>query len=313
MYSQILIDTVNVTGPIFLIVLLGLALRRLGFIDDAFVDTSSRLVFSICLPILLFTTIMRIDFEATFDPQLIAFGIGISVVTFLLAWVAALPVQPRADRGVFIQGAFRSNLGVVGLALSASAYGTSGLALASLLMAVCTIVYNVLSVLVLSVYANARFEPARVLMDVARNPLILAIIVATILALLEVPIPGIVMSTGDYIGSLALPLALIGTGASMSLKTLRDSSANTAGVVLLKSMLLPLIVVLAALGVGIEGEALGVLFLLFVSPTANASYIMVKAMGGNDRFAANIIMVTTLAGIVTTSIGLFLLAMTGLA
>ncbi|MDZ7685484.1 MAG: AEC family transporter [Gammaproteobacteria bacterium] len=125
------------------------------------------------------------------------------------------------------------------------------------------------------------------------------------------PIPGIVMSTGDYIGSLALPLALIGTGASMSLKTLRDSSVNTAGVVLLKSILLPLFVVFAALGVGIEGQALGVLFLLFVSPTANASFIMVKAMGGNDRFAANIIMVTTLAGMVTTSIGLFLLTMAG--
>ncbi|MDZ7685483.1 MAG: AEC family transporter [Gammaproteobacteria bacterium] len=170
MYTQILIDTINVTGPIFLIVLLGLALRRLGLIDSAFVDTSSRLVFSICLPILLFTTIMRIDFDATFDATLITFGIGISIATFLLSWLVALLVHPRADRGVFIQGAFRSNLGVVGLALCASAYGTSGLALASLLMAVCTIVYNVLSVLVLSVYANARFQPTRVVIDVARNP-----------------------------------------------------------------------------------------------------------------------------------------------
>ncbi len=313
MYSAILLETVNVTGPIFLIVLLGLVLRRLGLIDDHFVQISSRLVFSLCLPILLFTTITDIKLDSALDPRLPGFSIAASIVTFLIAWLAAILIAPREDRGVFTQAAFRSNLGVIGLALCANAYGASGLALASILLATITVTYNVLSVVVLSIYSNATLNWRKIATDILTNPLIVAIFVASLLAWFRIPIPGVIRSTGEYLGSLALPLALLGTGAAMNLRAIRDSGKQTIAVVLLKTALLPVVVVLLAMAAGFSGTALGVTFLLFVSPTATASYIMVKSMGGNDRLAANLIMVTTLIGVLTTSVGLFWLRVAGLA
>ncbi len=307
MYLSILSDTLIVTGPIFLIVLLGLVLRRIGFIDDHFNQIASRLVFSICLPVLLFTTISQIDLNNTINFPVFYFSLAGAVLTFALSWFAATFVEPRVDRGVVVQGAFRSNLGVIGLALCANAYGAAGLALASLLMASLTVSYNILSVFILSFYANTDLDWTKIFVDILKNPLIIAIALAFVVAFFGIQIPGILLSAGDYIGSMALPLALLGTGAGMSLRALRDSSQATALVIGLKALLLPGLLTMAAIQLGFRGTDLGVLFLLFVSPTATASYAMVKAMGANDVLAANLVMTTTLVCILSCSLGLFFL------
>jgi predicted permease len=313
LYLSILSDTLIVTGPIFLIVLLGLVLRRIGFIDDHFNQIASRLVFSICLPVLLFTTISRIDLNDTINFPVFYFSLAGAVLTFALSWLAATFIEPRTDRGVVVQGSFRSNLGVIGLALCANAYGAPGLALASLLMASLTVSYNILSVFILSFYSNTDLDWTTILVDILKNPLIIAIAVAFVVAYFGIPVPGILLSAGDYIGSMALPLALLGTGAGMSLRALRDSSQATGLVIGLKAVLLPGILTVVAIQLGFRGTDLGVLFLLFVSPTATASYAMVKAMGANDTLAANLVMTTTLVCILSCSLGLFLLKVFNLA
>ncbi|MDA9366993.1 AEC family transporter, partial [Pseudomonadales bacterium] len=216
LYLTLLAETFAVTGPIFILVLLGLVLKRLGFIDDQFVTMSSRLVFSLCLPVLLFTTITGVDLANTPAFALLGFSAVGAGLTFVISWLVAITlVQPKVDRGVFVQASFRSNLGVVGLALCANAYGTQGLVLASLLMAVMTVIYNILSVVVLSYYNVARAISWRgVVVDIATNPLIVAIVLALLVGSLRLPIPVVLERTGAYLGSLALPLALLGTGAS---------------------------------------------------------------------------------------------------
>jgi hypothetical protein len=192
--------------------------------------------------------------------------------------------------------------------LCANAYGDQGLALASALMASLTVSYNILSVAILSFYAGREsFSLKQVIVDIVKNPLIIAIALAILVSALQVPVPRTLMSAGEYLGSLALPLALLGTGAGMNLRAIRDSSLVTVLAVVMKTALLPIGVTLAAISMGFEGVMLGALFLMFASPTATASFIMVKSMGGNDALAANLIMVTTLVSIFTCSIGLFLL------
>lgn len=313
MYLSILAETLIVTGPIFLIVLLGLLLRRIGFIDDHFNQVASKLVFSICLPVLLFTTISQIRLDETINFPVFYFSLAVAVVGFFISWVAVMGIKPRADRGVMVQGAFRSNLGVIGLALCSNAYGAEGLALASLLMASLTVSYNILSVFILSYYADTDLNWQDILLDILKNPLIIAIALAVAVAMFGIKVPGILVSTGEYIGSMALPLALLGTGAGMSLKALRDSTTATSVVIALKAFALPLLTTLVALLLGFRGLELGVLFLLFVCPTATASYAMVKAMGGNDSLAANLVMTTTLVCILSCSVGFFLLKAFSLA
>ena len=50
--------TLAVTAPVFLIVFLGLYLKYSKRIDDGFIGTASKLVFNLCLPVLMFLAIL---------------------------------------------------------------------------------------------------------------------------------------------------------------------------------------------------------------------------------------------------------------
>jgi malonate transporter len=56
---------------------------------------------------------------------------------------------------------------------------------------------------------------------------------------------------------------------------------------------------------GFRGVELGCLILMFASPTAAASFVMVRTIGGNHTLAANIVALTTLISLFTISIAIY--------
>ncbi|WP_075878625.1 AEC family transporter [Vreelandella massiliensis] len=300
--------TLDVTLPVFAMVFVGLGLKRLGWIDTAFISTASALVFKATLPTLIFMSLVQADLSVALNPPLLLFFALATLVQFLLSWIWAHYRVPYADRGVYIQGAFRGNCGIVGLALAAAMYGSYGLSAGGVLLGVVILTYNVLSVIAL-----AMFQPGRttdwhsLLRSILTNPLIIAVVAAAPFAALTLPLPSWLLTTGDYFASLTLPLALICIGATLSVSSLREESQAALGASLLKMVVLPILATLAAWLVGFSGQELGLLFLFFASPTAAASFVMVKALGGNTALAANIIAMTTLMASVTVTLGIFLL------
>ena len=65
----------------------------------------------------------------------------------------------------------------------------------------------------------------------------------------------------------------------------------------------PIVAIAIGLAFGLSSVHMGVLFLMVASPTAAASYVMAKAMGGNDILAANILAFTTVVGMFGMAIG----------
>lgn len=301
----------NVTGPIFLVVLLGALLKRFGIIDDPFVEKASRLVFHVALPALLFFSIARADLNSVFNPALIALVCAGTVLVFLLlTLVAPLVVAQPRDRGVFIQGGFRGNLGVVGLAFCVNAYGNQGLAAAALLMAVLTVVYNILSVYTLNrslLDQTASSGLAGVLRGIARNPLIIAIVAAFVIVQLKVEFHPVLLRTGEYFAQMTLPLALLCIGGTLNLKPRGGGFGVQAWAVAAKLLISPLLITGMAWAAGFRQMDLGMIFMMTSAPTAAASFVMVRALHGNATLAANIVVLTTLASLASVSIGLLLL------
>ena len=303
----------SVTGPIFVILLLGIVLARIGLITDAFIDAGSKLVFNVTLPALLFITISKTSIEQTASFSLIGYGLIATLSVYLLLEVLATYfIQPPQDRGVVVQGAFRSNMGIVGLAYCVNAYGEVGLAAASLYLGPVTILFNVLGVLTLNRSLNKHRSLAGTLTDIAKNPLILGIVLALPVAWSKVQLPVVLVKSGEYFAQMTLPLALLCTGASLSLKALRAESRNAIVAAVGKLMLVPLLITFGGYWLGFREMDLGILFLMTSSPTAAASYIMVRAMKGNSVLAANIIALTTLGSLLVASVGVALLRHQGL-
>lgn len=300
--------TFNVTAPVFALVLLGGLLKRLGWIDTAFINTASALVFRATMPTLLFLGILKADLGEALQPLLLGYFALATVASFLVAWGWALWRCPQAERGVYVQGAFRGNCGIVGLALAATQYGDYGLSVGGIMAGMVILFYNVLSTLVLAIYSPHLEANWRTLLrSILGNPLIIGILLAIPFAYCRWQLPLWLDTSARYFAGLTLPLALMCIGATLSLATLRESSRLALGASLWKIVWIPLFGVLGALALGIQGPALGILFLYLGCPTAASSFVMARAAGSNAQLAAAIVVLSTLGGMLTTNLGLLVL------
>ena len=261
-----------------------------------------------------------VDSEVNYGKQLTLIIAGI-VVTFILfigsEIYAKYFISEPADQGVFVQGIFRSNMAIIGLATVANAYGEAGLSIGAVYMGVVTILFNILAVITLSRVSKSVDDTwmSRSLMigkKLFTNPLILALLAAfAYKALMLPPLTGVIHKTGDLLAAVALPLALICAGASVDLKAMLHPSGLSMQASIGRIIIAPIIAIAVGLGFGLSGVHMGVLFLMVASPTAAASYVMAKAMGGNDVLAANILAFTTVVGLFGMAVGAAILRTLG--
>jgi predicted permease len=311
--SAIFIQTLDVTLPVFSLVFIGIGMRSAGWIGEDFVSAASKIVFKGSMPALIFVSIVGADLGEAIRPAMILyFGLA-TLASFVLIWLWAIWRVPEIQRGVYVQGAFRCNGGIVGLALAQNMYGDFGLAVGSVLLGEALLMYNVLAVIVLSWYQPGQDTDWRsISRSVATNPLILATVISVFVAASGLAMPKWIMTTGGYFAQLTLPLALICIGGALSVRALYDARGVAFSAATVKMTILPGAAVIVGWLLGFAPRELGMMFVFFACPTSAASFIMVEAMGGDARLAANIVALTTLAASVTMSAGIFVLRVGGI-
>ncbi|CAM3176948.1 AEC family transporter [Vibrio rarus] len=302
--------SISVTGPICLILIMGVVLKKTSIINDSFIESASNLVFKVTLPTMLFLSLVEADHDFATSASLVGFSIGSNLLFFAFcSALIAIILKGNKDNGVIVQGAFRANTGIIALAYVANMYGNEGLATAAIYVAATTLLYNVLAVISLTPKGAQTGASAikTILKSITSNPLIISIMAGLLYSFIGLPVPKIASDAGHYFASMTLPLALLCTGGSLDLHSLKHETLPTWIATVLKLVIAPIVSCLLAYALGFHGPALGIIFFMTASPTAAASYVMARSMGGNSTLAANIIALTTIASIVTTTAGLVIL------
>jgi predicted permease len=304
----------QITAPIFILITLGTWLFRIKFINKEFIRISSKFIFNIGLPVILFTSTASHDFKQLINVSHIALILLTTFIVFIISHYTAFKfIGAERDKGVFVQGAFRGNLIIVGLALCANAYPDKGIAIATIPTAATIIVYNLLSIFTLNNSLNQQSGSLKKnIQDIIKNPLIIGITAGLVANLIGFKTPDLILQSNQYIAQMTLPLALIAIGGSLNFQQLKQNLKPALIASFSKIILSPLILVILLFFIPIDPKAAGVLFLLTASPTATASLIMVEAMRGNADLAAKIIILSTLISLITVTIGFALLVSTGL-
>ncbi|SPY33042.1 AEC family transporter [Pasteurella canis] len=305
--------SMSVTLPTVLMLLLGVVLQRLHMVDDKFTGQATKIIFNITLPILLFLNITSnpVEFRSQLLPIAASFT-GTLLLFIVAELVAAKFIVEKQERGTFVQGVYRGNNGILGLALCINAYGEAGLAPASIYAAATIFLFNVLGVITLSrSFADGRVSFWGIVKNVIKNPLIIAIVLGYVVNGLELQFPKTLQTTGNYLASMTLPLALICTGASVKFNGSASGSRTVIWGSIGRVIIAPIFMVCIGKLFGLSGMNMGILFLMAATPMATITYAMVRGMGGNATSAANIIALTTLGAIITSSVGLLILSQLG--
>ncbi len=307
--------TANIVAPVFLIILIGFFLKKKHIIDDNFNRSATKIVFNITLPALSFQKIAATNYKEVFNLKLILFVNLALLGIFIFSWlVSYIFCHNGKDQGVFIQGSFRSNFAIMGFALISNAFGLDALANAAIILAFIVPLYNILSVIALTVpmHKEASTNPKKMIKDILTNPLILSAVIALPFSFFGVGFHPVIEKTLNYLAVLTLPLALLSIGGSLSFYSVKKNFLLSTAAAMIKIVLMPLLLITISVKAGYKGLDLGIMFFLFGCPTAVASYVMAEAMGGNGNLAGNIILLTTLGSVFTLSTGIFILKSMGL-
>jgi len=280
--------------PVFAIIALGYAFRRLDFPGQGFWAPAERLTYFVLFPALLVNNLAQAEFgDLPAGPM--ALGIGIAFTALSLALIALrrrFPVDGPGFTSVF-QGAVRMNT-YVGLAGAVALGGEVGLTLAAVAIAVIVPLVNLFSVSVLCRYAGDR--PAslgRIAGELARNPLLLACVAGLSLNALGWGVPlggGAVLK---LLGRAALTIGLLAAGAGLQLRRVGSSRGVILATSALKLIALPLLTAVACRLLGVSGLPATIAVLFGALPGAPSSYILARQMGGDAPLMASIITVET--------------------
>lgn len=308
-------EIITIVLPVFAVIALGALLKRIGLIDATFLQQTNRLVYYVCLPLLLFYEIGRADFLTSFNGRLVLGSILAVTVTFLVSYFyTVLRNYPPATRGVFSQGAFRGNIAYVGLAIVFNALGETGLTRAGILMGFLVPFLNLYAIVALLwPHRNNSDQGIPFLVrQIAFNPLILASFAGIAWSFFAIPTPLLLERSLKISTGMALPLALLAIGAGFSPERLRGDLFTAFLAAGAKLVWLPLLAAGILLGMGVTGSDLEIGVLIAGTPAATANYIMAGQLKGDAELAGTIVMLTTLLSAVTYTVALLILRSPGL-
>lgn len=291
---MIVLDTLL---PLVLLIALGAGLARIGFLGRPFMADLNRLAFWIALPALLFTSAGNAaPADARLPPLLGVLLAGTALIAAAAAAVGRFGGLPPAARGTLVQAAFRGNLAYIGVPVLSTSLGGDSAALgrAVVVMVLMMAVYNVLAVIVLtSGAATTAGSPPRMLRSIATNPLLIAGLLGLAVPFSGIALPRFLTVTLDLLGDAAIPLALVCIGGSLATTPIRGSRGWILTAAALKVAVLPaLVFALGTLG-SLPAPDLRIAVVLAASPTAAASFVMARQMGGDELLASGSIALST--------------------
>ncbi|MYM34627.1 AEC family transporter [Duganella sp. FT94W] len=290
----------NAILPVLLIILLGVAIRRYGWLPEAFFPSVEKFSYNICFPALLFSGTAKLSFGSAEVGHLALATLLPTALVTLAALLMLLPARalPDAARSSVVQGAVRPNT-YFGIAVSALLFPPQTTALVMLSLALCLPAVNVISVIALSWWSGVPADAGRIGRNLARNPIILSTLAGVVWSVAGLPQPAPLFNTLDILGKAALCLGLIcvGSGLVFSLEGLRPMALSLTSA--LKLLLLPLLAAKVSLLCAVPAPVALAACFYCALPTAPNAYIMARQMGGDTRLMASLITVQTLLAALT--------------
>lgn len=306
-------NVVDTLAPVFLLIGIGALLVRSGFLKKEMLRGMNDLTYWVALPVLLFYKIAEARFSAAdAGPLLTVFFIGTAVSVGAGYAIAIFSKMPAAARGTFVQASFRGNLAFIGLPVVLFAFaGSSGgedlartEAAAATALAPILVIYNVVAVVVL--YASHVAPGGGLVRKVGRqaitNPLIVASVLGGLYSFIGFGIPSAMERTLGALSQMALPLALLCIGGSLMTVPVRGNLKHAFLGAFVKVAVAPLAGFAAAWIFGVDRTSMLVAAIYLAAPTAAASYVLARQLGGDESLAASTVVISTVLSLVSLSV-----------
>lgn len=282
-----------------------------AFVPVSFWDGLSKICYWILFPGLLFNLTSTASLSAAFIlPFCLTLFIAATVMVIYGFLAGRLIGANGPATSSLVQAGLRHN-GFLMLAFVQGAFGVAALEIGAIAVAVLVPISNIFAVIIIFLLREGDQDAnlgRAITAELARNPLMGAIILGGIVNFLSIPVPVFITGAANILGNAALPMLLLCVGASIRISALRAHSAALVLAVLAKLLVLPVVMMVVGITLGLDKDVLLVLVVLAVAPTATSSFTLAQELGGDAPLMAEIITVQTLVAAI--GIPLWVLSMT---
>ena len=310
------IFSLNLTIPIFLVILLGYILRKIGLINENFVSIANKYVFKCALPVMLFQDIAFTDTLRSAKGSFVLFCALVTIAMFLLVWLCSYVfLKDKSLVGAFAQAGARGSAAILGVAFVENISGSAGMAPLMIVSAVPF--FNILSVIILTFSADLNKSAGekkshgavikKSLFNIVTNPIIIGILLGIPFALLNVKFPAIATRTMDYVARTATPVALIAIGGGFDKQEATRRVKPAIWASLIKLVILPAVFLPLAVLFHFASSEMVAILIMLASPTTVSCYIMAVNMENDGPLTSNVILLTTIFSSVTLTGWIFIL------
>ena len=276
-----------------LLAAVGVYLSRKGFLSPQGTKDLGAILLRVIIPcVIVKSYITEFSRERLLE---LALSAGLALIGFILAMVISYLVFGKRRRLENFAASF-CNAGFIGIPLAQAIIGEEG------------VFYIAASVALLNlfqwtygVYIMADRKDAISAKTIAKNPVVIAIVIGVVLFVSRIPVPGIVTSTLGYIAGMNTPIAMILMGtylAKLPLKKLLDKRAY--GCVLFRLVIIPAVILLVfwALPVANMDIALAA-FLAAATPVGANICVFAQQYDCDYEFSVVTVCLSTLLSVVT--------------
>ena len=287
----------NAVIPMMLYMALGQFFTRAGFIKQDAYAQFNKAIFSILLPLNLFSNVYNTNIATDFNGLTLSFNIIFAISAFIiLAFIVPIFEKSNAKRGVILQGSIRSNAILFGLPMGIALLGQENLGMVTIVLATIVPLNNIFSVIAFSIYTDEKFSLKRTIKQVLTNPMVIFTFAGVVVAVLGIKFPSVIETTMGNLTRMTTPLALIVMGGTFNFGKLKDADWSLYGTVLARLVIIPTIALFIAGGLlDFRGDDLISVLIATAGPTAVSSYAQAVVAGGDGDLANQIVVFTTVA------------------
>ena len=278
--------------PIFMLIALGMVLRRLAVMSEDGWRGLERLCFYVLYPVLLFISIARSDFtglrvDALISAVVLAWIVLTCATYFAGPWLIKRQWVAYSEFSSVFQTSIRWN-GFIALAIAERMFPVEAMAIVSLVMAAIVLPINLAAVYGVSRYADANANLWVIAKRTATNPIALGCLGGIIVQVTSLPLPDPVESSLDLLGRAALGMGLLGIGAGLRIADLTHPRIPTILPTVSKLIIFPFMVMGLCMLFGISSEQTVYMVLAASVPTAMNGFVVARQMGGDAELYAAI-------------------------
>lgn len=312
-----IIVSFNVIAPVFFLMVLGyLLVNYTSLADRQLTKQANAIVFKIFLPCMLFYNVYQSDIGAEIQSRIklcIWAAGGLIILFILLCLIVPKVVKQENQQGVVIQGIFRSNYVIFGVAVVQNMYGSKSTTTAAILSAILVPMYNFLAVVALSIFGEKReTDWKKIIMDIIKNPLILSSMLGVVFSLLGIRLPTAVDTTVQDLAKLSTPIAFMILGGDLDFSKVKGNLKLSSVVLTIKLVILPLIMIPMVVMMGYKDADLLSALLAYQTPVAVSSYIMAQQAGADGQLAGQLVVFSSVLSIFTLFVTILILRTIGL-